>query len=101
MLQRNKIYRILYTSKGLLFNQSGSKVMQCTVSWTGGAGTRSGMGFVAETGSGHVIAMDGAPDAAKPENGGANLAPRPMETLLAGTGGCTAYDVVQIGRAHV
>ena len=96
MLQRNKIYRILYTSKGLLFNQSGSKVMQCTVSWTGGAGTRSGMGFVAETGSGHVITMDGAPDAAKPENGGANLAPRPMETLLAGTGGCTAYDVVLI-----
>jgi putative redox protein len=54
------------------------------------------MGFVAETGSGHVIAMDGAPDAVKPENGGANLAPRPMETLLAGTGGCTAYDVVLI-----
>jgi len=54
------------------------------------------MGFVAETGSGHVIAMDGAPDAAKPENGGQNLAPRPMETLLAGTGGCTAYDVVLI-----
>jgi putative redox protein len=40
--------------------------------------------------------MDGAPDAAKPENGGANLAPRPMETVLAGTGGCTAYDVVLI-----
>jgi putative redox protein len=70
--------------------------MECTVSWTGGAGTRSGMGFVAETGSGHTIAMDGAPDAAKPENGGANLAPRPMETVLAGTGGCTAYDVVLI-----
>ena len=70
--------------------------MECTVSWTGGAGTVSGMGFVAETGSGHVIAMDGAPDAAKPENGGRNLAPRPMETLLAGTGGCTAYDVVLI-----
>ena len=70
--------------------------MECTVSWTGGAGTRSGMGFVAETGSGHVIAMDGAPDAVKPDNGGANLAPRPMETLLAGTGGCTAYDVVLI-----
>ena len=70
--------------------------MECTVSWTGGAGTRSGMGFVAETGSGHVVAMDGAPDAAKPENGGANLAPRPMEMLLAGTGGCTAYDVVLI-----
>ena len=70
--------------------------MECTVSWTGNAGTRSGMGFVAETGSGHVVAMDGAPDAAKPENGGQNLAPRPMELVLAGTGGCTAYDVVLI-----
>ena len=70
--------------------------MECTVSWTGGAGTRSGMGFVAETGSGHILAMDGAPDAANPANGGQNLAPRPMETLLAGTGGCTAYDVVLI-----
>jgi putative redox protein len=40
--------------------------------------------------------MDGAPDEAKPENGGANMAPRPMETVLAGTGGCTAYDVVLI-----
>jgi putative redox protein len=38
--------------------------MECTVSWTGNSGTRSGMGFVAETGSGHVVAMDGAPDAA-------------------------------------
>ena len=70
--------------------------MECTVTWTGATGTRSNMGFVAETGSGHVLTMDGAPDAAKPENGGANLAPRPMETLLAGTGGCTAYDVVLI-----
>ena len=70
--------------------------MDCTVSWTGATGTRSGMGFVAETGSGHTLVMDGAPDAAKPENGGQNLAPRPMETLLAGAGGCTAYDVVLI-----
>ena len=70
--------------------------MECTVSWTGNTGTRSGMGFVAETGSGHVIAMDGAPDPVKPGNGGQNLAPRPMETVLAGTGGCTAYDVVLI-----
>ncbi len=54
------------------------------------------MGFLAETGSGHVLVMDGAPDAARPENGGQNLAPRPMETVLAGTGGCTAYDVVLI-----
>jgi putative redox protein len=77
-------------------NKKGRKKMECTVSWTGAAGTRSGMGFVAETGSGHVLTMDGAPDAAKPENGGENLAPRPMETVLAGTGGCTAYDVVLI-----
>jgi putative redox protein len=54
------------------------------------------MGFVAETGSGHTLMMDGAPDEARPENGGQNLAPRPMETVLAGTGGCTAYDVVLI-----
>jgi putative redox protein len=54
------------------------------------------MGFVAETGSGHVLYMDGAPDEAKPENGGRNLAARPMETVLAGAGGCTAYDVVVI-----
>ena len=45
----------------------------------------------AETGSGHLIAMDGAP-----EGGGRNLAPRPMETVLAGTGACAAYDVVLI-----
>ncbi len=70
--------------------------MECTVSWTGATGARSGMGFLAETGTGHVIVMDGAPDAAKPENGGQNLAPRPMETILAGAGGCTAYDVVLI-----
>lgn len=70
--------------------------MECTVSWTGNTGAQSGMGFIAETGSGHVLVMDGAPDMVKPENGGKNLAPRPMETVLAGTGGCTAYDVVLI-----
>jgi putative redox protein len=70
--------------------------MECTVTWTGQTGARSNMGFVAETGSGHVLVMDGAPDEAKPENGGRNQAPRPMETVLAGTGGCTAYDVVLI-----
>ncbi|HXI35438.1 MAG TPA: OsmC family protein [Burkholderiales bacterium] len=59
--------------------------MECTVRWT------SGMTFLAETGSGHVAAMDGAPD-----GGGQNLAPRPMEMVLVGTGGCTAYDVVVI-----
>ena len=73
--------------------------MECTVSWTGNNSikqSKSSMTFVAETGSGHILAMDGAPDADKPENGGANLAPRPMETVLAGAGGCTAYDVVLI-----
>jgi len=72
--------------------------MECTVSWTGAAGGRSAMGFLAETGTGHAFMMDGAPDAAKPDNGGQNLAPRPMEMVLAGTGGCTAYDVVLILR---
>jgi putative redox protein len=61
--------------------------MECTVNWV----AASGMAFMAETGSGHVLMMDGAPD-----GGGRNLAPRPMETVLAGTGGCTAYDVVLI-----
>ena len=73
--------------------------MEGTVSWTGNNSikqSKSSMTFVAETGSGHILAMDGAPDADKPENGGANLAPRPMETVLAGAGGCTAYDVVLI-----
>lgn len=63
--------------------------METTVRWTG----LSGMTFVAESGSGHLVTMDGAPD-----GGGRNLAPRPMEVLLAGTGGCTAYDVVVILR---
>ncbi|TCP04839.1 OsmC family protein [Caldimonas thermodepolymerans] len=61
--------------------------MKCTVNWM----PASGMAFSAETGSGHLLMMDGAPD-----GGGRNLAPRPMETVLAGTGGCTAYDVVLI-----
>ena len=47
--------------------------------------------FVAQTESSHAIVMDGAA-----EGGGRNLGPRPMETMLAGTGGCTAYDVVTI-----
>ena len=82
-------------------------MMECTVNWTGNnraSGSRSGMTFLAETGSGHTLVMDGAPDADKPENGGANLAPRPMETVLVGAGGCAAYDVVLIlkrGRQDV
>ena len=63
--------------------------MECTIDWM----PASGMAFVAETGSGHLITLDGAPD-----GGGRNLAPRPMETVLAGTGACTAYDVVLILR---
>lgn len=67
--------------------------MECSVRWI------DGMSFVAETGSGHMVTMDGAPDA-----GGRNLAPRPMELVLAGAGGCTAFDVVMIlkrGRQDV
>lgn len=60
--------------------------MECTVRWSG-----EGMSFLAETGSNHLVTMDGAPD-----GGGRNLAPRPMEMVLLGTGGCTAYDVVVI-----
>ena len=69
--------------------------MNCTINWM----PASGMAFSAETGSGHLLLMDGAAD-----GGGRNLAPRPMETVLAGTGGCTAYDVVLIlqrGRLDV
>jgi len=49
------------------------------------------MSFLAETGSGHLVAIDGSI-----EGGGHNLAPRPMELVLAGAGACTAYDVVLI-----
>ena len=61
--------------------------MECKVSWM----PHSGMAMVAETGSGHLLTMDGAVD-----GGGRNLAARPMETMLAGAGGCSAYDVVLI-----
>lgn len=50
-----------------------------------------GVCFVGETGSGHAVVMDGAP-----EGGGRNLGPRPMELLLVGTAGCTSYDVLAI-----
>lgn len=67
--------------------------MECTVRWV------TAKTFLAKTGSGHTVVMDGPVDA-----GGRNLAPRPMELLLAGTGGCTAFDVVSIlekGRQKV
>src|SRR3954465_11469378 len=69
--------------------------MEVKVSWNG----PSGMDFRAQTGTGHMVSMDGAPD-----DGGRNLAPRPMEMVLLGTGGCTAFDVVLIlqrGREDV
>ena len=59
--------------------------MKTRVKWV------EGMSFVAETGSGHAIVIDGAPDA-----GGRNIGPRPMELVLAGTAACTAFDVVWI-----
>jgi putative redox protein len=61
--------------------------MECKINWL----ASSGMAFMAETGTGHILNMDGAPEA-----GGRNLAPRPMELMLAGAGGCTAFDVVLI-----
>ncbi|AHE99510.1 OsmC family protein [Thioalkalivibrio paradoxus] len=59
--------------------------MQVRVKWV------DGMAFVGETGTGHALVMDGAP-----EFGGRNLGARPMEMLLLGLGGCTAFDVVAI-----
>lgn len=59
--------------------------MKARVKWV------DGMMFVGESGSGHAVVMDGAP-----EYGGRNLGIRPMEMLLIGLGGCTAFDVVQI-----
>jgi putative redox protein len=50
-----------------------------------------GRAFVGESGSGHAVVMDGAP-----ESGGRNIGVRPMEMLLLGLGGCTAFDVVMI-----
>jgi len=67
--------------------------MKATVKWTGQAR------FEATAGSGHTIVLDGPPEA-----GGVNQGPRPMEMLLLGLGGCTAYDVVHIlqrGRHNV
>ena len=59
--------------------------MKCRVKWL------EHMTFVGESGSGHAVVMDGAP-----EHGGRNLGVRPMEMLLLGLGGCTAFDVVMI-----
>ena len=59
--------------------------MQGRVKWV------EGRAFVAESGSGHALVLDGPA-----EHGGRNLAPSPMELVLLGTGGCTAFDVMDI-----
>lgn len=61
--------------------------MKTRVEWTGN------VSFVATTESGHRVPMDGSPEA-----GGQNAGPRPMELVLVGMGGCTAFDVVHILR---
>ena len=59
--------------------------MKARVQWL------DGRAFVGESGSGHAVVMDGAP-----ESGGRNVGVRPMEMLLLGLGGCTAFDIVMI-----
>ena len=59
--------------------------MKARVQWL------DGRAFVGETGSGHAVVMDGSP-----ESGGRNIGIRPMEMLLLGLGGCTAFDIVMI-----
>lgn len=59
--------------------------MQASVKWT------DGRQFVAESGSGHSVVIDGPPD-----HGGRNTGPRPMEMLLMGLGACTSFDVLEI-----
>ena len=61
--------------------------MKARVKWV------EGVMFVTESGSGHAVVVDGAP-----EYGGRNLGPRPMELLLMGLGGCTSFDVLTILR---
>jgi len=59
--------------------------MKAKITWI------NGRAFLGESGSGHAVVMDGAPEA-----GGRNIGVRPMEMLLLGLGGCTAFDVVMI-----
>jgi putative redox protein len=59
--------------------------MKARVQWL------DGRAFVGESGSGHAVVMDGSP-----ESGGRNIGIRPMEMLLLGLGGCTAFDIVMI-----
>jgi len=67
--------------------------MQTTVKWV------DGVMFLGESGSGHSVVMDGAPD-----QGGRNMGARPMEMILLGLGGCASFDVMtmlQKGRQQV
>lgn len=67
--------------------------MKARVAWT------DGRQFVAESGSGHSVVIDGPPN-----HGGRNTGPRPMEMLLMGMGSCTAFDILNIldkARAEV
>ena len=78
------------------FSGSQSKlrvIMRATVKWV------DGVMFLGESGSGHSVVMDGAP-----EQGGRNLGVRPMEMILLGLGGCASFDVMsmlQKGRQQV
>ncbi len=67
--------------------------MQATIKWI------DGRTFVGESGSGHAVVMDGPPD-----HGGRNIGVRPMEMILLGLGGCSAFDIVEIlekGRQQI
>ena len=57
--------------------------MKATINWL------NGRTFIGESGSGHAVVMDGPP-----ESGGRNIGIRPMEMVLLGVGGCSAYDVM-------
>ena len=76
-----------YAKLGSLLRNGKHTSMKATIRWVGDAM------FVGESGSGHAVVMDGPP-----EDGGRNLGIRPMEMLLIGMGGCTAFDVVLILR---
>lgn len=69
----------------MVFYIEGERLMKARVKWL------DHMSFVGESGSGHSVVMDGAPEA-----GGRNLGVRPMEMLLLGLGGCSSFDVVMI-----
>ena len=83
--QGKRLFRWLPSPKPISGYQIPGNDMKTKVKWI------EDVSFVVETGSGHAVLVDGAPDA-----GGRNLGPRPMELVLAGTAACTAFDVVWI-----